>query len=208
MCSHLPTNVCIEALQSVSDNGDCVVRFRFAGESGSREAMKASDDAAAALQAMAAATRAAKTLPAVGMRQLFHELGLVEEEEALEAEVLAEVARTMETAEGPAGDRVKYAYAVGQMQRRWQIFLALHDYGEEPTLDMVKGFTAFMYKFRQRPSKVGRQGLGDSVAEMAQYILAQVRAHGRTHSSSKRAQQWRETLIRIAPRVTLRTGRV
>jgi hypothetical protein len=39
---------------------------------------------------------------------------------------------------------------------------------------MVKLFVGFMYTYRQRVSKTGRQGLGDSMAEMAQYILAQV----------------------------------
>ena len=42
---------------------------------------------------------------------------------------------------------------------------------------MVQNFTAFMYKSRQRASKSGKLGLCDSMAEMAQYIFAQVRLH-------------------------------
>ena len=44
----------------------------------------------------------------------------------------------------------------------------------EPTLEMAKRFAVFLFKTRQRRSKIGRHGLGDSVAEMAQYTLAQV----------------------------------
>ena len=53
------------------------------------------------------------------------------------------------------------------VKRRWKLFLALYDLGEqEPTHEMVKLFVGFMYTYRQRTSKTGRQGLGDSMAEM------------------------------------------
>ena len=57
-------------------------------------------------------------------------------------------------------------------------FLALHsiEREQEPTDEMVQSFCGFMYRHGQRASKAGRQGLGDSMAEMAQYILAQARA--------------------------------
>ena len=81
----------------------------------------------------------------------------------------------VKNADGPSGDKVKYEHAVSSMVKRWKLFLALNDVGEQaPTLEMVKLFVGFMYTYRQRASKTGRQGLGDCMAEMAQYILAQV----------------------------------
>jgi len=70
---------------------------------------------------------------------------------------------------------VKYKAAVEQWVRRWHVFTALYDLAEnvEPTNELVQLFTGFMYKNRQRSSRSGRQGLGDSMAEMAQHILAQ-----------------------------------
>ena len=64
------------------------------------------------------------------------------------------------------------------MHKRWLLFLGLHKIGmeREPDLEMAEKFTTFMYKFRQRASSAGKIGLGDSMGEMAQYILAQVRA--------------------------------
>ena len=63
------------------------------------------------------------------------------------------------------------------MRKRWELFLAIYVDGvcSEPTLDLVKTFTVFIFKFRQRWSSSGRVGLGDAVAHMAQYVLAQVR---------------------------------
>ena len=47
---------------------------------------------------------------------------------------------------GPAGDQVKYEHAVGSMVKRWKLFVALYDLGEqEPTHEMVKLFVGFMY---------------------------------------------------------------
>ena len=54
---------------------------------------------------------------------------------------------------------------------------------------MVKLFVGFMYLYRQRPSKVGRKGLGDSMAEMAQYILAQVGGSARSAGTRSLADQ-------------------
>ena len=41
---------------------------------------------------------------------------------------------------------MKYEHAVGSMVKRWKLFLALYDLGEqEPTHEMVKFFVGFMY---------------------------------------------------------------
>lgn len=110
--------------------------------------------------------------------KLLANLGLHAEQHELEEEIVADCENVVKIASGEAGDRVKYKAAVASMQRRWRVFLAVHGIGDEqePTDEMVQLFCGFMYRHRQRPSKIGRQGLGDSMAEMAQYILAQVRA--------------------------------
>ena len=59
---------------------------------------------------------------------------------------------------------------------------------QQPTLEMVKRFCGWMYKFRQRACKVGRVGLGDSMAEMAQYTLAQARRQTRSNSRRESAR--------------------
>ena len=141
--------------------------------------MAAEAEAAASLRELAATLMASGTAPKLQTLQFLGDLGLDDEEDALEADVISAVASALEEADGPAGDRTKYEYAVGSMMRRWELFLALYNLGvQEPTHEMVKLFVGFMYKFRQRSSKTGRQGLGDSMAEMAQYILAQVRGRG------------------------------
>lgn len=123
----------------------------------------------AALQSGGAATK-------LGTLQLLTDLGLDDEQQQLEDEMMADVAELLEHADGPAGDRVKYEAAVAQMLRRWKIFIALHGCDEqEPTDEMIKSFVGFMYRYRQRPSRTGREGLGDAVAKMARYTLAQVR---------------------------------
>ena len=132
----------------------------------------------AALQKLAAAFKQPGTTPQVASLQLLGELGLDVVQRELEADIVADVANVIAIANGEAGDRVKYKAAVAQMARRWEIFLALHsiEREQEPTDEMVQSFCGFMYRHRQRASKAGRQGLGDSMAEMAQYILAQARA--------------------------------
>ena len=145
--------------------------------------------AAAALHELGATLKKSGTTQLATLK-LLGDLGLNEDEEALEADELAEIASVVEKADGEAGDRVKYEYAVGSMVRRWKLFLALHGFGEEqPTHEMVKLFVGFMYLYRQRPSKVGRQGLGDSMAEMAQYILAQVGGSARSAGTRSLADQ-------------------
>ena len=136
---------------------------------------KAEAKAAAALRELGATLKASATAPKLKTLQLFKDLGLDEEEDELELNIMEEIASLVKNADGPAGDRVKYEHAVGSMVKRWKLFVALYDLGEqEPTHEMVKLFVGFMYTYRQRTSKTGRQGLGDSMAEMAQYILAQV----------------------------------
>ena len=44
---------------------------------------------------------------------------------------------------------MKYEHAVGSMVKRWKLFVALYDLGEqEPTHEMVKLFVGFMYTYR------------------------------------------------------------
>ena len=136
---------------------------------------KADAEAAAALRELGATLKASKNAPKLHTLKVLHGLGLDEEEDELELSMMEELATLVKNADGPAGDQVKYEHAVGSMVKRWKLFLALNDVGEQaPTLEMVKLFVGFMYTYRQRASKTGRQGLGDSMADMAQYILAQV----------------------------------
>ena len=67
------------------------------------------------------------------------------------------------------------------MLKRWRLCLAIFniDEAELPTEAMAKSFTVFLFKCRQKRSVHGREGLGDSMGEMAQYTLAQVRKYGR-----------------------------
>jgi hypothetical protein len=136
---------------------------------------KADAEAAAALRELGATLKASTNAPKLHTLKVLHGLGLDEEEDELELSMMEELATLVKNADGPAGDQVKYEHAVGSMVKRWKLFVALYDLGEQaPTLEMVKLFVGFMYTYRQRASKTGRQGLGDCMAEMAQYILAQV----------------------------------
>ena len=123
---------------------------------------KAEAKAAAALRELGATLKASATAPKLKTLQLFKDLGLDEEEDELELNIMEEIASLVKNADGPAGDQVKYEHAVGSMVKRWKLFVALYDLGEqEPTHEMVKLFVGFMYTYRQRTSKTGRQGLGD-----------------------------------------------
>ena len=107
----------------------------------------------------------------------------LEHDEARDQVVLSfidDIEKTVELAASDAGERVKYLAACRSMKNRWEVFLALMmmpDDQEPVVVDMAK-FNAFMYTHRQTRSLAGREGLGDSVAEMAQYILAQVSIAG------------------------------
>ena len=140
-------------------------------------------EAEAALEQLAAALKLPGTTTNVASLQLLGELGLDGVQRELEADIVADVANVVAIANGEAGNRVKYKAAVAQMTRRWELFLALHgiDSEQETTHEMVQSFCGFMYRYRQRASKVGRKGLGDSMAEMAQYILAQDRVLSRSN---------------------------
>ena len=135
---------------------------------------EATSGAAQALKELGAAVRKSKSYVSLQKRELFDLLELQDEFQSQEDELRAEVATMEMLAASESGDRVKYKQAALQMQRRWELFLDLHDKrDEQPSLKLVEHFTTFMFTTRQRRSSAGRQGLGDSVAVMAQYILAQ-----------------------------------
>ena len=119
-------------------------------------------------------------------------LSALEHAEARDEVVLSfidDIEKTVELAASDAGERVKYLAACRQMKKRWEVFLALMMIPEdhEPELSDMPKFNAFMYTHRQTRSVAGRQGLGDSVAEMAQYILAQVRTGDAVEPSERAA---------------------
>ena len=132
--------------------------------------------AEAALRELAAVLAKSETMQPLAALRVLGELACTDEHDALEAELRDDIAAMLAKAAGDAGDPVKYKAAVEQWVRRWHVFTALYDLAEnvEPTNELVQLFTGFMYKNRQRSSRSGRQGLGDSMAEMAQHILAQV----------------------------------
>ena len=70
-------------------------------------------------------------MPKLKTLQLLDGLGLDDEEEALEAAMFDEVVSAVAAADGEAGDKVKYEYAVQSMVRRWKLFLALSGSGEQ-----------------------------------------------------------------------------
>jgi hypothetical protein len=90
--------------------------------------------------------------------------------------IMEDIEKTVEQAAGEAGENVKYLAACRSMKNRWQLFLAIMNISDnhEPEVSDMFKFNAFLYTHRQRLSLEGRQGVGDSLAEMAQYILAQV----------------------------------
>ena len=126
-----------------------------------------------ALSELGSTLRASDKMPKLRMLSVLEDLGLDDDKAALEEEMLDAVAASLEHAQGAAGDSVKYTYAVAQMEKRWRLFIALFKYGEEtePSHKMVQDFCAFMYRFRQNGSRIGRAGLGDAVAKMAQYTM-------------------------------------
>ena len=138
------------------------------------------------LRELSRVLKGSATMTALGTRQLLGDLGLPDEQQELDEEILEEVAAALEKAEGEAGDRVKYKEACKSMLKRWKLFLAVHSISEdsEPTLNMVKTFCAFMYKHRQRLSTIGRQGLGDAVAKMAKHVRCSARASRRPGSEA------------------------
>ena len=124
---------------------------------------------------LASSLAALSTAPTLRALQLFEDLDMHDEHEVLEHDIAADIASLIARADGAEGDRVKYVAATKSMLKRWMLFVAVHGCGDnEPDLDMVKHFCGFMFNYRQRASRAGRHGLGDSMAEMAQYILAQV----------------------------------
>ena len=148
----------------------------IAGQSRSAAIMALAAEAEAALRELAAVLSKAETMLPLAALRVLGELACTDEHDELEAEVREDIAAMLAKAAGDAGDPVKYKAAVEQWVRRWHVFTALYDLAEnvEPTDELAQLFTGFMYKNRQRSSRSGRQGLGDSMAEMAQHILAQV----------------------------------
>ena len=166
---------------------------------------EAETEAEAALLKLAAALKQPGTAPMVGSLHCLGELGLDVVQRELESNIVADVANVITIANGEAGDRVKYKLAVAQMARRWEMYLAVHgiEREQEPTNEMVQNFCGFMYRYRQRASKVGRKGLGDSMAEMAQYILAQVRAPSRSNHARSSGTSEASTSEAISSEATL-----
>ena len=151
------------------------------------DAGMAAAEMAAAMSALGAELMKSKSISKLGALKVMGELDLYEDQEALEEDIIADIDSVMEKAQGPDGDRVKYEYAVRQMESRWRLFVGLFDIGDdEPTVEMVKRFCGFMYRTRQNSSTSGRQGLGDGMAKMAKYTLV-VRA--RTAEPETRALQ-------------------
>ena len=127
---------------------------------------------------LAAALMRGGSMPVLAARSVLDALERHDDLMELDASVLEAVQRMDASAQGEAGDARKYKAAKASMLRRWNLFLVVHGLTqeEEPTLEMMGLFDSFMYQFRQRGSRAGKAGLGDSLAEMAQYILAQVSA--------------------------------
>jgi hypothetical protein len=74
---------------------------------------KAEAATAAALRELGARTLKASTnAPKLHTLKLLNELGLDEEEDELELSMMEELATLVKNADGPAGDKVKYEYAV------------------------------------------------------------------------------------------------
>ena len=124
-------------------------------------------------------------LTALARLQLLDSMDAAEEHDELLAEMTSDIEKISEKAQGSAGERKKYLYAGEQMKKRWMLFAALVNLPKEyepAVLDMRK-YAAFMYSQRQRMSVTGRPGLGDSIARMAQFTLAQVSRPGSRVSS-------------------------
>ena len=110
----------------------------------------AAAEMAAAMSALGAELMKSKSISKLGALKVMGELDLYEDQEALEEDIIADIDSVMEKAQGPDGDRVKYEYAVRQMESRWRLFVGLFDIGDdEPTVEMVKRFCGFMYRTRQ-----------------------------------------------------------
>ena len=139
-------------------------------------AAEAAANVAEALAAVGAALRSSAVHSNLQKQQLLNATELDDDAE-LHATEMKEMLMAAEAfADGEAGDRTKYMAAGNSMCKRWKLCLTIFDIDEEtlPTGSMVKQFTVFLFNCRQRRSVFGRQGLGDSMGEMAQYILAQV----------------------------------
>jgi hypothetical protein len=119
-------------------------------------------------------------MPALMLRELLEALDLKDERVLLDADICERMGEAGALADSEAGDRKKYM-AVGESTlRRWDIFLAVKTISdtEQPTFRMVKEFADFMYTTRQRASSAGKEGLGDSIAHVAEHVLPQVRWEG------------------------------
>ena len=143
-------------------------------------AAEAAADVAAALASVGKAVRGSSVHSNLQKRELLSALELDDDAEVNAEELKAELRAAEAFADGEAGDRVKYMAAGKSMLKRWRLCLAIYntDETEVPTAAMAKAFTVFLFKCRQRRSVHGREGLGDSMGEMAQYTLAQVRQYG------------------------------
>jgi hypothetical protein len=141
---------------------------------------EAAAEVAAALAAVGQAVRRSNVHTNLQKQTLLETLELDEDAQANANELKEQLKAAEAFADGEAGDRVKYVAAGRSMLKRWRLCLAIHniDEAEAPTEAMAKAFTVFLFKCRQKRSLHGREGLGDSMGEMAQYTLAQVRLYG------------------------------
>lgn len=113
---------------------------------------------------LGSALRKSSVHTALGTKQLLSELELRQDDDLYTVELREQLADAEAFADGQAGDRVKYlAAAKANAQKRWELFLAVADIDStlEPTPGMAKRFAVFLFKTRQRRSKVGRTGLGE-----------------------------------------------
>ena len=81
---------------------------------------------AAALSRLGVAVAAAEARPQLQALELLQRLDLTEQHDELQEELLADLENALERADGEAGDSIKYKYAAAQMERRWQLYLALY----------------------------------------------------------------------------------
>lgn len=129
----------------------------------------------AAIEAVGEVLQSSTKATPIQRMTLLAALGLEEDVEACCDELVEEIAAASELADGAAGDSPKYVLCVDTFLARWKLFLTVKRYEstQQPNVEMVVGFTVFMFKTRQNRARMGRQGLGDSSAKVAERVLMQ-----------------------------------
>ena len=124
--------------------------------------------------------RGSTKMTSVQKAVVFQTYDLDEELEQLEMEMQDELLAGVALAESEAGDSQKYKTIVDQMTTRWKLFLVMQPEEKQLTeatlLELMPKYASYMFHFRQRRSRVGRQGLGDEVSQASQKVLVQVSA--------------------------------